>query len=647
MIYIQRRIILTTVLALVFGSPVLAQIKLPRLISDGMILQQQTETRIWGWASPGEVVTIDFKGRTYTVSTDEEGNWGLTFEPMSAGGPHSLSLSASNEVVISDIYFGEVWLASGQSNIELPMRRVLPLYEADIAASENPLIRMFNVPIRYDFKSPQSDLPGGSWVSANPETVLDFSAVGYFFAKEIHETQGVPVGIILSGLGGSPAEAWMSEEALKSFPNHLNEAIRFRDDNLIREIEQSDRDRSRAWYELLASKDAGYADPAETWHNPETDLSDWKSMSIPGYWRDTETGAVNGSVWFRKDIELPSEYHGKAAFLELGRIVDSDSVFINGTFVGNVTYQYPPRWYPVPENILKAGKNTLVVRVVNESGNGGFIPDRKYELRFEDRTFDLTGDWHYRLGARMDPLGSQTFIRWKPLGLFNAMISPLLNYTIRGAIWYQGESNTGRPVEYRSLFPAMISDWRGHWGLGDFPFLFVQLASYMEANETPVESNWAMLREAQAMTLSVPNTAMAVAIDIGEWNDIHPLNKKDVGVRLSLGARKLAYGENIVHSGPQMLSWEADGNKIRIHFEHTGTGLQSIDGEALRHFSIAGADKVFVWANAVIDGNSVVVWSDAVPNPAAVRYAWSNNPDGANLFNSEELPASPFRTDSW
>jgi len=339
---------------------------------------------------------------------------------------------------------------------------------------------------------------------------------------------------------------------------------------------------------------------------------------------------------------------GKEAKILLGRIVDADSVFMNGKFIGNTTYLYPRRRYDIPTDVLKEGENIVVIRVINNTGIGGFVLDKPYEIDTDKDTVDLKGDWKFKVGDIMPSLASQTFIRWKPLGLYNAMIAPLLNYKIKGSIWYQGESNADRPIEYRKLFPAMINDWREKWGEGNFPFLFVQLPNFMEAKSEPSESNWALLREAQLMTLSLPKTGMAVTIDIGEWNDIHPVDKLDVGNRLALAAEKIAYGENnIVYSGPIYKSMKVEGNKIVLTFDHVGSGLMAKGGGELKYFSIAGKDKKFVWAKAKIENNKVVVWSDKVMNPVAVRYAWADNPAGANLYNKEGLPASPFRTDDF
>lgn len=368
----------------------------------------------------------------------------------------------------------------------------------------------------------------------------------------------------------------------------------------------------------------------------------------PGYWADIKLGFVNGVVWFRKDFMVPSSMAGKKAKLNLGRIVDADSVFINGKFVGTTSYQYPPRRYIIPEGVLKDGENNITVRIISNSGRGGFVLDKPYEIISGDTRIDLTGEWKYKLGTTMPPLASQTFIRWKPEGLYNTMIAPLLNYRIKGAVWYQGESNTDRAVKYRKLLPALIRDWRKNWDQGDFPFLIVQLPNFMNAKSEPSESDWALLREAQLQTLSVPNTGLAVTIDIGEWNDIHPLDKKDVGKRLLLAAEKVAYGNNdVVYSGPIYQSMKVDGNKIILTFSSTGSGLVTKDGSEPKYFAVAGADKHFIWANAKIENNKIIVWNSKVTNPVAVRYAWADNPEGANLYNKEGLPASPFRTDDW
>ncbi len=371
-------------------------------------------------------------------------------------------------------------------------------------------------------------------------------------------------------------------------------------------------------------------------------------MEVPGYWADTKLGPVNGVVWFIKKVNIPSVMVGKKAKIILGRIVDADSVFINGKFVGTTSYQYPRRRYDIPPDLLKEGENTIAVRVISNIGKGGFVPDKPYEIVAGDTSINLKGEWKFKLGAKMEPLESQTFIRWMPEGLYNAMLAPLLNYRIKGVVWYQGESNVDRPIEYRKLFQALIRDWRAKWNEGNFPFLFVQLPNFMEAKSEPSESNWALLREAQLKALSLPNTGMAVTIDIGEWNDIHPVDKKDVGKRLALAAERIAYGDtNVIFSGPIYKSMKIQGKKVVLSFTNTGSGLTAKDDEKLGGFAIAGPDKHFIWAEAKIEDNKVIVWNDKIKNPIAVRYAWADDPDKADLYNKEGLPASPFRTDDF
>ena len=638
-----RRLI--SIFLFLLSTSTFSQVRLPRLISDGMVLQRGAAAKIWGWAASNEEVSVHFIDSTYRTKANQAGDWSVTLSGLKAGGPYILQIKASNVVTVNDVMIGDVWVCSGQSNMELLMKGVRPIYENEIANSNNVFIRQFYVPQTYNFSTPQKDLPYGSWKSANPRNVLDFSAVAYFFGKALYEKYKVPIGLINSSLGGSPAESWMSEGALKDFPAYYKEAQRFKDSTVIKQIETSDNTRIQAWYDLLNEKDKAYSDPRHVWYDTALSTSDWPTMKIPGYWSTSSLGHVNGVVWYRKKINIPLSFIDKEATLILGRIVDADSAFVNGVFVGTTSYQYPPRRYSIPAGLLHKGENTIAIRVINSSGDGGFVLDKTYAIVSGDSAVDLKGDWQYRLGAAMEPLASQTFIRWKPLWLYNAMLAPLLNYRITGVVWYQGESNAAKPIEYRQLLPALVRDWRENWKQGNFPFLIVQLPNFMETKSEPSESDWALLREAQCKALSLPNTGMAVTIDIGEWNDIHPLDKKDVGDRLALAAQKVAYGDDhVVYSGPLYQSMKTDGNKIVLTFSNIGGGLIA-KGTGLKCFAIAGPDKKFVWADAKIEGDNVVVSSGKVLNPVAVRYAWSDNPDGANLYNKEGLPASPFRTD--
>lgn len=614
-----------------------AKITLPALVSDGMVLQRNQKLNVWGKADAGEKVEVKFLNKNYKTIADPTGNWKITLPEQKAGGPYTMTI---NEITLKDILIGDVWLASGQSNMELPMRRLTPLYADEIKNANNQNIRFFTVPQKYNFKSPQTELDGGKWETTNPQTILNFSGVAYFFAKELSQKNKVAIGIIHASLGGSPIQAWMDENSLKKYPEYLDEAKKWQNDDLIKSTESTEQAMSKAWYTELNQSDIGLN---QHWENFDLNDSDWKTMQIPGSWEDKE-GSFEGSVWFRKEINLTKNQAGKAAFLNLGRIKDADVTYINGTKVGNVTYEYPPRWYDIPAGVLKEGKNIIAVRITNGSGKGQFIADKPYYLEIGGNKIDLKTEWKYKIGAKMEKMApGQTFIRWKPTGLYNAMINPLINYNIKGAIWYQGESNTGKPKEYGDLLTTMILDWRNKWNQKDMPFFTVQLANFMEPKTQPVESNWAELRDQQRqVSLSVPNTGLAVIIDLGEWNDIHPLNKKSVGDRLALQALKVADKKNIIADGPMYQSMKVEGNKIILSFKNGTDDFAPVS--ELKGFAIKGQDGKYEWAKAKIEGNKVIVWNDTVSSPVSVRYDWADNPDG-NLKNKAGLPASPFTTE--
>jgi sialate O-acetylesterase len=622
------------------------ELRLPRLISDGMVLQREREVNIWGWAIPGASVTVHFLGSVYRTGAGEDGRWKAKLPPMKAGGPYSMKIeSCGKGITVNDILIGEVWVCSGQSNMVLPMYRVCERYAEEIALSYNLSIRLFIVPDRWDFNEVREDLESGRWESPNPESILHFPATGYFFAKALFERYHVPVGYINASVGGSPIEAWLSGDSLESFPQYKEIACRYKDERYVEQVRQEDEEASNRWHDYICRMDRGLSERGNEWYLEEYDDSDWPSMILPAFWAEVGLGPLNGVVWFRKEFLVGPEMAGKPARLLMGRIVDSDTVYVNGLLVGTTAYQYPPRRYAIPGNVLKAGRNVIVARVVNTSGKGGFAPGKPYKILAGDREVDLSGEWRYCVGAAAEPLREATFFQYMPSGLFNGMLSPLLKYTIRGVNWYQGESNTSRPSDYRLLLAELIRDWREKWKQGELPFLYVQLPNYLEEDDSPAKSGWPEIREAQRRTLSVPNTGMAVAIDAGEWNDLHPLNKKEIGSRLALLARKIAYGEDIVFSGPLLRSVTLQGTRAVIEFEKgSGTLVAKGNGE-LRRFEIAGEDGVFVRAKAAIEENKVVVWSDGIDRPSVVRYAWADNPEGANLYNREGLPASPFRAE--
>lgn len=619
-----------------------AQVKLPALVRDSMILQRDEKVKLWGWASAHEKIEIRFRGKVYKTTAGADGNWMIQLPPTKAGGPYHIDITASNKITLHDVLFGDVWLCSGQSNMVHQMDIHDVTYANDITTANYPQIRQFLVPTLTDLQGPQHDLPAGRWVPAVGEAVRPYSAVAYFFAKKIHEKYKVPVGIINASVGGTPIEAWISSEGLKEFPAQMAVIEKNKDTAYINSF-------SRQAAPAPQPADAGLAN-APAWYDMTYTPKGWRNINIPGYWEDQGIRDLNGIVWYRREIDIPASMTGKAARVFLGRIVDADELYINGKKTGATGYQYPQRRYNIAPDVLKAGKNLFAIRVTNTAGKGGFVPDKPYCIFAGNDTIDLKGYWQYKVGAVFPPVTTpvkRITLQYQPAALYNAMIAPEINYTIKGYCWYQGESNTGQPKQYEKLLPALISDWRQQWGQGALPFLYVQLPGFQDYNYLPVESDWAMLRESQLKALSVPNTAMVVAIDLGEWNDVHPDNKKEVGERLALAAVKTAYKEDVVYSGPLYQSAVIEGDKIIVSFTHTGGGLITKDGEAPATFEIAGADKKFVRANAKIEGNKVIVWSNEIATPVYVRYAWSDNPVNPNLYNQEQLPASPFRTDKF
>ena len=624
-----------------------AQVRLPRLVRDSMILQRDTKIKIWGWASNGEKISIKFNKKNYKTKADANGNWSVFLSPLKAGGPYTMDIEGKNKISLKEILIGDVWFCSGQSNMVHQMNIHDVTYAKDIAEANYPEIRQFWIPTLTSLQGPKDDFPAGNWVPAIGDQVRPFSAVAFFFARDLYEKYHVPIGIINSSVGGTPIEAWTSEEGLKEFSAIQTTIQKNKDtayvNGLARSAMAANANRS------MQVLDKGMMEPVK-WYDNAYVPKGWRPINIPGYWEDQGIKDLNGVVWYRKEINIPALMTGKPAKVFLGRIVDADALYINGKQVGLTAYQYPQRRYPVAADVLKAGKNIFVIRVTNTAGKGGFVPDKPYCVFADNDTVDLRGTWQYKVGEVFQPRagGPGAFpinAQNQPTALYNAMVAPAINYTIKGFLWYQGEANAGRAEEYAKLQPAQIIDWRNKWNQGELPFLYVQLPGFMDYNYLPSESGWATLRESQLKSLSVPNTAMAVAIDAGEWNDIHPDNKKIVGDRLALAAEKMVYGENVVASGPIYQSYATDGNKIVISFSNVGSGLTTNDGEELSEFAIAGADKKFIWAKAKIEGDKVVVWNDSISDPKYVRYAWADNPVNPNLFNKEGFPASPFRTE--
>lgn len=650
------------VLVLLGAAAASADVQLPALVGSGMVLQRDAEIRIWGWADPREEVRIDFLGKQTRAKADQTGRWSVSMGPFPAGGPHTMTVAGKNTLTLEDILIGDVWLASGQSNMEWPLKGLrgeIDNADVEIAGANFPGIRLFRVEQKTAPK-PESRTAADGWHAVTPDRVADFSAVAYLFGRELHRRYQVPIGLIQAAWGGTVAEAWMSESALRRFPDFEGpiKDLASVSANARTELERHVRQKA-AWYRSHAGLDRGRVAGNDVWANPDVDVGGWPTISLPR--RRTECGqdfgGYSGVVWFRRTIVVPSDQLGKPMLLKLGNLVQEDTSYFNGHKIGESQGFGTPRRYIVPARYIVAGENTLVVRLtgINEPSfacTAMVGPADQMSAEVGATRIALDGNWSYMPGPDLGdfPKVAASALAANPApntptALFNGMISPLVAMRIKGVIWYQGEANADRPVQYRALFPALIEDWRRQWGYR-FPFLFVQLAGFGANKPEPAEYPWAELREAQAMTLSTPATGMATAIDIGNEQDIHPKNKQDVARRLALAAAKIAYGEDVVFSGPVYRSMHVEGNRARIKFSNTGSGLSIKDNYGyVRGFEMAAADGRFRWARAELDGEDILVSSEDVSSPVAVRYSWSNTPDG-NVYNKEGLPAVPFRTDA-
>ena len=615
---------------------------LPRLFSNGMVLQRGESINIWGWAIPNEEVSIRFLGAAYKTNADADGKWRIVLSSKKPGGPYCMEIQAQQTIVLQDVWVGDVWICSGQSNMVLPMGRVSELYMEDIALSYNLGIRCFTVSDQCDFDAARNDFAGGQWEWANPESVLRFSATGYFFARSLFERYHIPIGIINASVGGSSVEAWMSEDSIQKFPDYLKKVTCFQNAEYRRQILSKNNEDMSRWYNQIEQADEGLHSTPQ-WSDEEYPDSDWQEVKLPSRWADTQIGPMHGVVWFRREFEIPPDLAKKPAKLNMGRIIDSDTVYINGLMVGTTGYQYPPRKYAIPGNVLHAGRNVICVRVVNTQGIGGFAEGKPYEVIIDGKKIvDLTGLWRFRASVSMPELEPPIQFNKQPLGLYNGMIAPAVGYTIKGFAWYQGESNTYQPELYQVLFEELIQDWRKKWNNHELPFLYVQLPNFSEEDPT-LKGGWPEIREAQRLTLGIPDTAMAVTLGCGEWNDLHPLNKKAVGTRLAGLARELAYGEDIVCMGPLFKSVTQRATELVISFESGFGELTTDDGREPLGFEIADESGHFIPATAKFEGNTIIAWHDEISEPNAVRYAWADNPDHANLCGAMGLPASPFR----
>lgn len=624
---------------------IFADIKPAPLFCDHAVLQQEMPIPVWGTASPGENVTAVLNGAKAQGVANKDGKWSMTLPPQKAGGPFSLEIRGNNRLTFEDILIGEVWICSGQSNMERQLglregQKPIVNWKEEAAAANFPQIRHFGV-AQTKALQPQATVQG-NWVVCTPETVTDFTAVGFFFGRALYQARSVPIGLIHSSWGGTPAEAWTSAQGLRTIPSYSSQL-----DRLVR-VAADPVGSAKHYFDELnewhAKNDAG-SRPGAEWYSSDVSTFGWSEMKIPALWETAGLPDFDGVVWFRKSIDLPDDWKDSPATIYLGPVDDIDATWINGHLVGHLENWNTPRIYQVPAGVLKAGKNEIAVRVLDTSGGGGIWGNQQpLELVSKNesvKSVSLGGTWRYKVGVKFsaDAARPPLDLSNSPNGptlLYNGMIAPLVPYAVRGVIWYQGEANADRAHEYRTLFPALIEDWRRLWQAPNLPFLFVQIAPFKGMNPE--------IREAQLLTAKkVPNTAMVVTLDVGDANDIHPAQKRPVGERLSLAARAVAYGEKIEYSGPEYASANFQAEKAIIHFTHVDGGLAAKNG-ALIGFSIAGSDRVFRPANASIEGETVVVATEDGIKPVAVRYAWGDAPEG-NLFNQADLPASPFRTD--
>lgn len=611
---------------------------------DHMVLQRDKPNTIWGWTKPNAEVRLELVGETAETVAGDDGRWSIRFTPPPAGGPYTLVLDGPERRELKDLLVGDVWLCSGQSNMEFGLAQSNGGDE-EVRNANRPNIRLYTAASQVAY-SPASG-PKGSWKTCTPESTARFSAVGYYFGLRIHEEQKVPIGLVQCAIGGTPAESWASEEALRplgDFNQQLDEVARLRElggpqyGNFIAH-----------WYDEF---DQGQKDDA--WFSPDLDDSGWTPVSLKNGFSKLGVAETPAVVYFRKTITLPESAATSEARLQLGIVERMDTVSINGRWIGASAWVENPRNYPIPEDLLRAGENTIVIRVLKSQPDGGFrSPPEQLKLMLDDKTvIPLEGEWRAKVSVDARPPHPLPagFENWPvmPSVLYNGMIAPLAPMSLSGAIWYQGEANAGRAEQYRTLLPAMIADWRRAFGQDDFPFYIVSLAAFMNRSEDPGgPGGWAEFRDAQHhVARTVKKSGLALAIDKGDASDIHPKDKREVGERLALCALADHYGKDVPHSGPVFQSAELtpSGDALRIRFDHADGGLVAKGGE-LVEFSIAGEDLKWTWAEARIDGRSVIVSSPDVRQPKYARYAWQSNPR-ATLYNGAGLPAVPFRTDT-
>lgn len=623
-----------------------AAVTLSPQFANDMVLQRDKPTLLQGYSDKPETLDIYMDGIKLQSTEIEKGVWNLTLPAQAAGGPHKLGIRTSSQwIELNNILFGDIWLASGQSNMEYTLGTAGSDYEAEVLSADFPEIRQFRVERNAAYQDPLDTIAKGHWTTAQGNELKAFSAVGYFFAKHVQAHTGIPIGIINNAFAGARIQAWMSESALAAYPKETSLLKRNKEPSNIEHLRQVDETRYQQWQDELAFEDLGLR---HKWFTEHLNDSHWPQLTVPGFWTSQGQEPFSGSMWFRRTFWVSAEQANEPTRLELGRIVDQDEVYINGEKVGGTLYQYPQRLYSLNPGVLKPGLNQITVRVVSHhlAGHAGFVPSKPYQLKFKDSLISLSGLWRYQVGHRMNkPMPSPEFkINEQPSVLYNAMLAPLANMQFKGVIWYQGESNAEEPAVYRSLFPTMITQWRTLLSQPTLPFIYVQLANYLEAQQDPSNAGWADIRAAQTSGLVLNNTAMISAIDLGEWNDIHPKNKAAVGQRLAFAALNKVYNKpSFAYQGPILTCAQTvSDNKIEVHSKFYPLAITGPDNK-VQGFAISENGSHYRWVEGELTPTSIILNVKDAHKIATVSYGWQSNPTRANLSNDKRLPAYPAK----
>ncbi len=619
---------------------------LPRLLSDGAVIQRRKSIHIWGWDKAGARITVKFDNDTESAICDENGRFDAYLSARESGGPYILAVSDDNGniVIVKDILVGLVWLCTGQSNMELPMARCADEYPKAIENDENDRIRTFKIVEETCYKGPLEEHNSGSWKSVRRDTIRDFSATAYFFAKNLQSMTGQPVGIINASLGGSRIYSWMSREMLEGYDELLAETNKYADESFYNDQIKRNLEKDEKWHNHLVDADLGINGQ---WDRDDLNTEDWKEFDVPGFFKGTELDGFVGSVWFRRSFDLPAELAGRQARLFMGTMVDSDTIYVNGECVGETAYQYPPRKYNIPMGLTREKDNTIAIRLCVESGMGRFTEGKELKIFNSDGKQNLDGKWKYKIGAKCEPIMPTDFVNWKPTGLFNAMTAPCANYPIDGVIWYQGESNI--EDDYADLTERMVKGYRQLWKDDNLPFIATQLPNFV-IDQLPLTDDWGRFRLKQNKILNIPMTGLAVTLGLGEDNDLHPTAKEPIGHRLSLWAMYLKYGFSCEYTGPMaenavLVDGIKNKSKIKINLTHS-ENIQIIDlgkGTELEDFYITDLGGKNYKARAEIDGDNVVVECDISADQInTVRYCCENTYHGGLITNVTWIPMSPF-----